>query len=175
MQNKKLALDELNRDTIEAFKAKEKNKVIVVLDNIRSAANVGSVFRTADAFNIEEVILLGITPCPPNRDITKTAIGATKSVKWQHFESYDDFLTYWDTKKYKLYSLEQTVNSIKLDKLNIENKTGCFLILGNEVLGVDQFLVDKSEACLEIPQYGTKHSLNVSVSAGIAIWTLIHC
>jgi len=174
MRNKKLALDELNRDSIEDFKQKAKNPVILVLDNIRSAVNVGSAFRTADAFNIEEIILLGITPTPPNRDITKTAIGATESVKWQYFENNAQFFEYQKTKGFKLYSLEQTANSLMLDKIADTQRKGVFLVLGNEVMGVEQEIIDHSDICLEIPQYGTKHSLNVSVSAGIALWKLTH-
>ena len=174
MSNKKLALDELNRDSIEDFKQKAKTPLILVLDNIRSAVNVGSAFRTADAFNIEEIILIGITPTPPNRDITKTAIGATESVKWQYFDNYAKLYEYQKTKGFKLYSLEQTTNSLMLDKIDNSHKQGLFLVIGNEVMGVEQELINHSDACIEIPQYGTKHSLNVSVSAGIALWALTH-
>jgi len=170
--NRKLSLDELNRLSVEEFKSVDKNKVIIILDNIRSKHNVGSVFRTADAFRVQKLILGGFTPCPPDRDIRKTAIGASETVDWQHVENVVEFVTQQQSLGYKIVVLEQTENSVSLElcELSIDDKL-C-LVLGNEVGGVDQQIIDTADLCIEIPQYGTKHSLNVSVCAGVVLWEL---
>ncbi len=168
MERKKLKLDELNRVDVETYKAQEKMPVALVLDNIRSGANVGSLFRTADAFAVEEIILLGICPKPPHREVLKTAIGATESVVWKHFEHQDEMLEYLSESGYVLMGLEQTTDSIPLENAPWHSKNA--IVLGNEVEGVNSKLLDSCKSCIEIPQYGTKHSLNVSVSAGIALW-----
>lgn len=150
-----------------------KRPLIVVTDNVRSMHNVGSIFRTADAFLIEEIILGGISGCPPHPEISKTALGAEDTVKWHHVE--DTFLEISNLKKegWKICTLEQTHNSIPLNEFHFDSNEKIVLVVGNEVSGVDQRIVDMSDYILEIPQYGTKHSLNVSVSAGIALYQLM--
>ena len=166
--NRKLKLDELGRMTNEEFHDSTKNEIVVVLDNIRSLNNVGTFFRTGDAFRIEELILTGITAQPPHREIRKTAIGATKSVQWSYFENTLDAVNQLKERGFKIYSVEQTENSISLEKFNENGKIA--LIFGNEVDGVQQAVINASYGTIEIPQFGTKHSLNVSVSAGIVLW-----
>lgn len=172
MKNEKLSMEQLNRISVEEFKASEKTPIVVVLDNIRSMNNIGSVFRTADAFRLEKIFLCGITATPPHREINKTALGATESVDWEYKESTLDCVKDLKANGYKIYSLEQTSDSIMLDKMPKEMIADqkIVLVLGNEVEGVLQEVIDVSDAVLEIPQYGTKHSLNVSVTGGIAIW-----
>ncbi|MBQ0112775.1 MAG: RNA methyltransferase [Bacteroidales bacterium] len=172
MKNEKLSMEQLNRISVEEFKASEKTPIVVVLDNIRSMNNIGSVFRTADAFRLEKIFLCGITATPPHREINKTALGATESVDWEYKESTLDCVKDLKANGYKIYSLEQTSDSIMLDKMPKEMVADqkIVLVLGNEVEGVLQEVIDASDAVLEIPQYGTKHSLNVSVTGGIAIW-----
>ncbi|MBD79412.1 MAG: RNA methyltransferase [Crocinitomicaceae bacterium] len=170
--NRKLKLEELNRDSVEAFKAKKKNGIYIVLDNVRSLSNVGSIFRTADAFLINEILLCGITACPPHREITKTALGSTESVAWQYFDRTLDALDYLRSKNCNVYALEQAENSIELNKLDLNKDDSIALILGHEVNGVEQAVIDQCDGCIEIPQFGTKHSLNVSASGSIAIWEI---
>lgn len=169
---KKLSLEELNRISAEEFKESEKIPLVVVLDNIRSMNNVGSVFRTADAFLLEKLYLCGITACPPHKEITKTALGATETVVWEHCEDVVEITKQLKESGYKVYALEQTDSSIMLDDFTCQEKEKIALILGNEVFGVDDNLLPLIDGALEIPQYGTKHSLNVSVAAGIAIWEI---
>jgi 23S rRNA (guanosine2251-2'-O)-methyltransferase len=166
--NRKLRMEELNRLDAAEFLTKKKLDFVIVLDNVRSHHNVGAIFRTADAFNVAEIILLGITPTPPHREIHKTALGATETVLWRHFTEQQVALKYLEDNQYQLICLEQTVNSIPLDTLPSLSK--CALIVGNEVDGVEDFWIQKSAYCTEIPQEGTKHSLNVSVATGIAMW-----
>ncbi len=166
----KLKITELKRDSIQEFKNKAKLPIIVVLDNIRSMSNIGSFFRTADAFLVEEIHLCGITSQPPNKEIHKTALGATDSVKWKHFNQTADSLEWLKKRNYFIAAIEQVKNSIFLNDFKLKSKQKIALIFGNEVKGVDQDIIDASDTCIEIPQYGTKHSLNVSVSAGIVIW-----
>ncbi|MBQ9311419.1 MAG: RNA methyltransferase [Bacteroidales bacterium] len=172
MKNEKLSMEQLNRISVEEFKASKKTPIVIILDNIRSMNNIGSVFRTADAFRIEKIFLCGITATPPHREINKTALGATESVDWEYKESTVECVKNLSAMGYKIYSLEQTSESIMMDKMDkemiIDKKIA--LVFGNEVDGVQQEVIDLSDAVLEIPQYGTKHSLNVSVSCGIAIW-----
>jgi 23S rRNA (guanosine2251-2'-O)-methyltransferase len=165
----KLTLDQLNRVDVDTFKKLDKKPVVVILDNVRSALNVGSIFRTADAFAIQEIALCGITATPPNREITKTAIGATESVTWKYFESTFASIEYYKGQGFAIFAVEQTTDSISLldFKSNVE---GLCLIFGNEVDGVEASILPLCDGCIEIPQHGTKHSLNVSVCAGIVLW-----
>ncbi len=169
---RKLKNSELNRISINEFKASEKTPVVIVLDNIRSLNNIGSIFRTADAFKIESIHLCGITAKPPHREIHKTALGASESVEWKYFETTLASVNYLKKNRYLVYAIEQADKSIFLDnfKPNFDEKIA--LIFGNEVKGVSEEVIDIVDSCIEIPQYGTKHSLNVSISAGILIWDL---
>jgi len=171
--NKKLKLEELNRISVTEFKSSEKHPVVIVLDNIRSAYNIGSVFRTADALAIEGVYLCGITAIPPHREIYKTALGASESVEWNYFENTLHAISELKMKGYQILSLEQVENSVMLDEFESSVNSKYALVVGNEVDGVMQEVIDSSDVCIEIPQYGTKHSFNVSVSAGIALWDII--
>jgi len=173
VMNRKLKLDELNRLSIEEFQGGNKTPIVVVLDNIRSLNNIGSFFRTADAFNVEQIYLCGITAKPPHRDIQKTALGATESVAWKHNNSSLDALLALKSDGYKIYSVEQTEKTIPLQEFKYRNEK-IALVFGNEVSGVEQDIIDISDGVLEIPQFGTKHSFNVSVSAGIVLWHLAH-
>jgi tRNA G18 (ribose-2'-O)-methylase SpoU len=166
---RKLSITELNRLSPEDFKKAEKIPLIVVLDNVRSLHNVGSVFRTADAFLIEAVYLCGITAVPPHAEIHKTALGAENTVDWKYFEKTSDAINELKQKGYHIAAIEQAENSIMLHELQIENKKQA-VILGNEVKGVDQKVMNLCDSCIEIPQLGTKHSLNVSVTSGIILW-----
>lgn len=166
-QNKKLKLEELNRLDIEEFRKTKKIPLIVVLDNIRSLNNIGSVFRTGDSFAIEKIYLCGITACPPHRDIYKTALGAEESVAWEYEESTLDVVRELQAEGYLVASIEQATNSVELNDVHKQNKLA--VVLGNEVKGVQQEVIDASDICVEIAQFGTKHSLNISVCAGIIV------
>lgn len=169
---RKLENNELNRKSIEDFKEAEKTPIIVILDDIRSLNNIGSVFRTSDAFLIEKIYLCGITAIPPNKEINKTALGATETVNWEY---QTDILTVIENLKKEnisVYAIEQVENAIFLNDFKIEGQKKYALVFGNEVFGVSQKAVEICDGCIEIPQLGTKHSLNVSVSAGIVIWDL---
>lgn len=168
--NKKLNANELNRLDIAAFKDAKKIPIYLVLDNIRSAQNVGSVFRTMDAFRCAGIYLCGITARPPHREINKTALGATDTVQWEYFDSTLDALAVLKSKGIGTYALEQVENAIPLNAFELTAGAEMALVIGNEVDGVAQEVIESVDACLEIPQFGTKHSLNVSVCAGIAIW-----
>lgn len=166
----KLKLEELNRVSVEEFKKVEKKPVVLVLDNIRSLNNVGSAFRTADAFLIQKIYLCGITGTPPNREIHKTALGATESVEWEHAPSTLELVKKLKSEGYKIISLEQTDNSVLLQNFQPKiNEKLCF-VFGNEVFGVEEEVIRESDVTLEIPQFGTKHSLNISVSMGMVVW-----
>lgn len=167
----KLSMDELNRKTVAECKEAEKNPVIVVLDNIRSMHNVGSVFRTADAFLMEAIFLCGYTPQPPHRDINKTALGATESVDWMYFATTLEAVKVLKQKGYKIFAIEQVEGSISLENFSQPNEK-LAVIFGNEVTGVDADLLPFCDGCIEIPQWGMKHSLNISVAAGIVLWEL---
>lgn len=171
--NKKLKLWELERVTEEEFKKQEKFPVVVVLDNIRSLNNVGSFFRTADAFNIEKLVLCGITAQPPHREITKTAIGATESVDWMHVESTFEIVEEYKSKGYLSFAVEQAEQTVLLQNAPFKKDQAVVLVFGNEVDGVDQKVINICDHVLEIPQFGTKHSLNVSVCAGVVLWQAI--
>ena len=167
---KKLKNSELNRISIEEFKNSSKTPIKVLLDNIRSAHNVGSIFRSCDAFLIDEIILCGITAKPPNKEIRKTALGSTDSVKWSYFENIKDAILKLKQEKYQIISVEQADKSIELKNFKIQSKKKYAIIFGNEINGVNQKVIDMSDDVVEIPQYGTKHSFNVSVCVGIVIW-----
>ena len=166
----KLRTIEMNRLSVEEFKEARKLPLIVVLDDVRSLYNVGSVFRSCDAFRIEGIYLCGITACPPHPEIHKTALGGEDSVDWQYFPDTQDAVTDLKRKGYFIYSIEQVEGSTKLQDLKVDPQKKYAVIFGNEVKGVRQEVVDSSDGCLEIPQFGTKHSLNVSVTAGIVVW-----
>lgn len=177
--NRKLKLEELNRPNNEEFKSSKKNPVVIVLDNIRSFNNVGSIFRTADAFAIEQIILCGITPAPPHRDIHKTALGATESVSWDYFKNTIDAVKKLKEEGYIIASIEQAENKVWLQDVNFSTyakasvDTKIALVFGHEVDGVEQEVIDSSDMVIEIPQYGTKHSINISVCAGIVMWEVV--
>ncbi len=169
---RKLSMDELGRKTVEEFKQAEKNPVIAVLDNIRSMHNVGSVFRTADAFLIEAICLCGYTPQPPHRDIHKTALGATETVDWLHYPQAADAVADLKSRGYKVYGIEQAEGSVALEKFKAGPGEKIAVIFGNEVEGVQGDVLKLCDGCIEIPQFGMKHSLNISVAAGIVLWQL---
>jgi len=170
---RKLTMPELNRLSVEEFRTVEKNRVTIVLDNIRSQNNVGSVFRTADAFLAEEILLCGITATPPHREIHKTALGATESVKWRYFEHTADALAELRTNEYLVIAVEQTNQSIPLNEFHPPEGRKLALLFGNEVNGIDDRLLEMADLSVEIPQFGTKHSINISVSVGIVLWDLL--
>ena len=163
-------ITELNRLSVEEFKSEPKIPLIIVLDNVRSLNNIGSVFRTSDAFLAEAVYLCGITATPPNVEIHKTALGAENSVAWAYYSDTDQAVEELKKNGYTLCAVEQAQNSIMLDELQLDSKKKYAVVLGNEVKGVQQDVVSRCDCCVEIPQYGTKHSLNVSVAAGMVIW-----
>jgi tRNA G18 (ribose-2'-O)-methylase SpoU len=167
---RKLLNEELNRLGVEAYKKSKKIPVLAVLDNIRSQNNIGSVFRTADAFRLEGLILCGITSTPPHREIHKTALGATESVDWEYREQTIDAIIELKERGYQILSVEQVEGAVNLDQLKLLSGQKYALVFGHEIRGVEQKVVDLSDQCIEIPQYGTKHSLNISVAAGIVIW-----
>jgi 23S rRNA (guanosine2251-2'-O)-methyltransferase len=169
---RKLRLDELGRTSVQEFIRKDKIRIVIVLDNIRSAHNVGSVFRTADGFAIEKIVLTGITAQPPHREINKTAIGATDSVPWEYEENVVEAVKDLGKKGYRVLIAEQTDKSIPLDKLEIAPANKIAIVLGNEVDGVSDEIIALFETSVEIPQFGTKHSFNVAVSAGILLWEI---
>ena len=174
---KKLTIPEMHRLTPEAFHEAEKVPLIVVLDNVRSQHNVGAVFRTADAFRLQGVYLCGICCCPPNAEIHKTALGAENTVEWQYFKDTMDAVNALHEAGFTVYAVEQAHGSITLEEAKEKirnNRSKTAVILGHEVFGVQQEVVDASDGCIEIPQYGTKHSLNVSVTAGIVIYELFN-
>lgn len=170
--NEKLSMDDLGRMNSEEFKRTPKHKIVLVLDNIRSLNNVGSVFRTADAFLIEAIYLCGVTGTPPKPEIEKTALGATQTVEWKYFKTTQDAINDLKTKQYYIASVEQAKDSVMLNNFQKPQKP-LALVFGNEVYGVEQEIINQSDVVIEIPQYGTKHSLNVSVSIGIVLWELI--
>lgn len=167
---RKLKVTEMNRLDVAEFKAAPKLPLVVVLDEVRSLYNVGSVFRTCDAFRVEKICLCGITAVPPHPEIHKTALGAEDSVEWAYFERTEEAVRHLQAEGYVVFSVEQAAGSTKLDKLTLDQGRKYAVILGNEVKGVQQQVVDMSDGCLEIPQFGTKHSLNVSITGGIVIW-----
>lgn len=170
MSNRKLLNIELGRVTVQQYKELPDSGIVLVLDNIRSAHNVGSAFRTADSFKADKVCLCGICAVPPSAEIHKSALGAEDSVDWEHYDNTMDAVKQLKDQGYVIVSVEQTLDSVMLDAFRPEEGCKYALIFGNEVSGVDQEVVDASDFSLEIPQYGTKHSLNVSVSVGVILW-----
>ncbi len=173
MKMRKLKVTEMGRMSVEEYHAAEKTPLVVVLDHVRSLYNVGSIFRTADAFRLAGVCLCGITAVPPHPEIHKTALGAEDSVDWKYFKDTLDAVKWLKDSGYEVLAVEQCEGSTILNDFNVEPGKRYAIILGNEVKGVQQSVVDECEGCLEIPQYGTKHSMNVSVTAGIVIWELV--
>ena len=167
---KKLSVIELDRVSKEEFKQLDKTPLVVVLDNIRSLNNVGSVFRSSDAFKLEKLYLCGVTATPPNAEIHKTALGAEDSMDWEYYEDTKQVVEKLKLEGYKVFAVEQVQNSIMLEKVELDKTSRYALILGNEVKGVQQEVVNMCDFAVEIPQFGTKHSLNVSVAGGIVIW-----
>jgi len=172
MEHRKLKITELNRISTEEFKKAEKLPLVVVLDNIRSLHNIGSVFRTSDAFRVECIYLCGITAVPPHPEMHKTALGAEFTVDWKYVNNAVEAVDNLKKDGYTVYSVEQAEGSIMLENIKLDPNRKYAVVLGNEVKGVQQEVIDYSDGCIEIPQYGTKHSLNVSVTAGIVIWDL---
>jgi len=167
---RKLAIEELNRISIEEFKKLEKIPVSVILDNVRSLNNIGSIFRTCDAFRIEKLYLCGITACPPHKDIHKTALGATDSIDWEYSDETLRIVRELKSGGYLIYSVEQAEGSTNLENMELFPGKKYAIVFGHEIHGVEQSVIDMSDSCIEIPQAGTKHSLNVAVSAGIVLW-----
>jgi len=167
---RKLSLKELNRITPAEFKEKQKTQLVIILDNIRSALNVGSAFRTADAFALEKVVLCGITAQPPHREILKTAIGATQSMEWTYHKETKDAIADLKADGFQIIAIEQAEGSIPLQEFQAIKDGKYALIFGNEVTGVSDEAMELIDACIEIPQFGTKHSLNISVCAGVVVW-----
>lgn len=167
---RKLKITELNRMSVNEFKESHKMPLVVVLDDVRSLHNVGSVFRSSDAFRVESIYLCGITAVPPQPEIHKTALGAEDTVDWKYYQSAVEAVDNLKANGYKVFAIEQVEGSVMLDKLDLDFTEKYAVVLGNEVKGVQQEVVDHCDGCIEIPQYGTKHSLNVSVTAGIIVW-----
>lgn len=171
---RKLKITELNRLSTSEFKEIDKVPFIVILDNIRSMYNVGSVFRTADAFRLEKIYLCGITSVPPHAEIHKTALGAEESVDWEYIEDTVHIVDRLKEEGYIVFSIEQAEGSTMLNELELQKNQKIAIVMGNEVKGVQQEVINHSNGCIEIPQYGTKHSMNVSVTTGIVIWDLFN-
>jgi 23S rRNA (guanosine2251-2'-O)-methyltransferase len=169
----KLSMGELNRKSVSEFKVADKLPIAVVLDNVRSMHNVGSLFRTADAFLLSGIYLCGYTPKPPHRDIQKTALGATETVAWTYYESCVDAINFLKVAGYKIVAVEQTGKSVLLNKFSFDENYRLAVIFGNEVRGVDEEVLELCDVCIEIPQIGMKHSLNIAVAAGIVLWELV--
>lgn len=171
----KLSMQQLGRMSVDEFKSSEKSPLIIIADNVRSMHNVGSIFRTSDAFLVEKIYLCGITPTPPHREIQKTALGATESVDWQYAENTLEVVNQLKKEGWTILALEQTTNSVMLDELKVEKGEKIAIVLGNEVEGVNQEVINLCHKAVEIPQFGTKHSFNVSVSCGIMLWQVYLC
>ena len=166
----KIKNEDLGRKNIEEFKSAEKLPIVLVLDNVRSLNNVGSAFRTADSFLLESLYLCGVTGTPPNAEIEKTALGATESMAWEHFKTTQEAVEDLRKKGYKIYAIEQVEKSTYLQDFNYSKNEKIAIIFGNEVYGVEQEVINSCDGSIEIPQLGTKHSLNISVSIGIVVW-----
>lgn len=166
-------MEELERLSPEAMQQADKHRIIVILDDVRSMHNVGSTFRTCDAFAIEALYLCGYTPAPPHRDIHKTALGATETVKWQHFQNTMEAVMAAKDAGYKIYAVEQAHSSTSLEQLKWDKSERIALVFGNEVSGVNDEVLKISDVCIEIPQWGAKHSLNISVSVGVVLWQMV--
>lgn len=169
----KLSMEDLNRKTVEEFKRSEKTSVIAVLENIRSAYNVGSVFRTADAFLLEGIYLTGYTCVPPHKEIKKTALGAEESVEWKHFDTATNAIAELKSLGYSVYAVEQATSSLSLEKMSFAPAEKIAVIFGNEVSGVEHDTILACDGCIEIPQLGMKHSLNIATAAGVVLWEIV--
>jgi len=169
----KLSMDELNRKTVEEFKRSEKTPVIAVIENVRSAYNVGSLFRTADAFLLEAIYITGYTAKPPHKEIKKTALGAEDSVNWQYFPNATEAIIQLKKNGYKVYAVEQVSDSLALQHVDFGKEDKVAVIFGNEVTGVEQDTILQCDACIEIPQLGMKHSLNIATAAGVVLWEIV--
>ena len=172
MQNRKLKNSELNRKSVEEFKEAKKTPIIVILDNVRSLNNIGSVFRTADAFLIEKIYLCGITAQPPHKDIQKTALGATETVAWEYAEDVLQVVEKLQKEKTRVFAIEQAEGAVMLNEFQAQAREKIAVVFGNEVKGVQQKVVSASDGIIEIPQLGSKHSLNIAVSVGVVLWDL---
>ena len=170
---RKLSMEELDRKSVNEFKEADKNPVIVVLENIRSAYNVGSVFRTADAFLIEAIYIIGYSAKPPHKEIKKTALGAEESVEWKYFKTTAEAIEELRSRKYKVYAVEQAEGSYKLHAAGFKQNEKLAVVFGNEVTGVEQSTIQLTDGCIEIPQFGMKHSLNIATAAGVVLWELV--
>ena len=170
---RKLSMDELDRKSVEEFKQSEKTPIVVVLENIRSAYNVGSVFRTADAFLIEAIYICGYTAQPPHKEIKKTALGAEETISWKHFETTAEAMAELRESGYKIYAVEQVEGSYQLQNFKNDPAEKVAVIFGNEVAGVEQSTILASDGCIEIPQLGMKHSLNIATAAGVVLWEFV--
>lgn len=170
----KLSMEQLNRPDVDSFKEQKKTAITIVMDNVRSMHNVGSAFRTADGFAIEKIMLCGITGTPPHREIEKTAIGATQSVAWSYHKEVDEAISELKAEGWKIIAIEQAEGSISLHDFQTQDEEKYALVFGNEVHGVSDSVMQAIDSCLEIPQLGTKHSLNVSVTIGIVLWDFMH-
>ncbi|HAP00312.1 MAG TPA: RNA methyltransferase [Bacteroidetes bacterium] len=167
---RKILNEELGRESINTFRIKTKNKIVIVLDNVRSAYNAGSVFRTADAFAVEKIFCCGITASPPNRELLKTSLGAEQSVEWKYFPSTSEAIQELKNAEYKIIAIEQIDKSISLEKFFFNAEEKIALVFGNEVKGVSEEILPMIDSAIEIPQFGTKHSFNISVTVGIVLW-----
>ena len=170
---RKLGIQELGRKSVEEFRQSDKFPVIVVLENIRSAYNVGSVFRTADAFLIQAIYICGYSAYPPHKEIKKTALGAEETVFWKHFKTAAEAIEELRKEKYKVYAVEQAVNSLRLHAEGFEPDEKIAVVFGNEVTGIEQATILLCDGCIEIPQLGMKHSLNIATAAGVVLWELV--
>ena len=170
---RKLSMEELGRKSVEEFKLAEKIPVIIVLENIRSAYNVGSVFRTSDAFLVEAIYIIGYSAKPPHKEIKKTALGAEETVEWKHFKTAVDAIEELRSKDFNVYAAEQAVGSYKLNAIGFEPAEKIAVVFGNEVTGVEQSTIELCDGCLEIPQLGMKHSLNIATAVGVVLWELV--
>lgn len=167
---KKISNPDLGRLSVDEFKKSEKSKIIIILDDIRSLNNIGSVFRTSDAFKVKKIYLCGITASPPHREIQKTALGATETIEWEHRDNILELIQELKQEKIEVFAIEQVEKSISLEKFQPNTKKDTAIIFGNEVMGVSQEAINICDGFIEIPQYGTKHSLNISVSVGVVVW-----
>ncbi len=170
---RKLSMEELNRKSVKEFRESEKLPIVVVLENIRSAYNVGSVFRTADAFLLEAIYICGYTCVPPHKEIKKTALGAEETVTWKHFSTASDAIDLLRSEGYKVFSAEQVEGSVLLNEMKYSSGEKIAVVFGNEVAGVEQTTIEKCDGCIEIPQLGMKHSLNIATAAGVVLWELV--
>lgn len=166
-------MEELDRKSAEEFRQAPKNPIIIVLENIRSAYNVGSVFRTADAFLIESIYICGYSARPPHKEIKKTALGAEETVEWKHFKTASEAISELKSKNYNVFAVEQAEKSYKLQHIDFSNDEKIAVVFGNEVTGVDQSTINSCDGCIEIPQFGMKHSLNIATAAGVVLWELV--